>query len=110
MLFVIATMPLNHILNKCTCGYKLTIAQETINLLIYMYDIKLFVIKKKEWETLIQTVRIQNQDSGTEFGFEKCTVQITKSGKRHMTEGMELLNQENIGMLGEKETNKYSEI
>ena len=30
-----------------------------------------------------------------------------KSGKWHLTDGMELSNQENIRMLGEKETNKY---
>ena len=30
-----------------------------------------------------------------------------KSGKRHLTDGMELLNQDKIGTLGEKETYKY---
>ena len=29
-----------------------------------------------------------------EFGIEKCSMVIMKSGKQHMTEGMELLNQE----------------
>ena len=33
-----------------------------------------------------------------------------KSGKRHMSEGMELPNQENIRTLGEKETYKYLRI
>ena len=33
-----------------------------------------------------------------------------KSGKRHMTEGIELLNQEKIRTFGEKETYKYLEI
>ena len=32
---------------------------------------------------------------------------IMKSGKRHMTEGIELPNQEKIGMIGEKEIYKY---
>ena len=32
---------------------------------------------------------------------------ILKSEKRHMTEGMELPNQEKIKMLGEKEMYKY---
>ena len=31
----------------------------------------------------------------------------TRSGKRHLTDGMELLNQDMIRMLGEKETYKY---
>ena len=46
-LFVIAMMPLNYILRKCTegGGYKFTILQEKINHLIYMDDIKLFAKK-----------------------------------------------------------------
>ena len=32
---------------------------------------------------------------------------IMKSGKRQMTEGIELINQEKIRTLGEKETYKY---
>ena len=40
LLFVIAMMPLNHILTKCTAGYNLSKSQEKINLLMYMDDIK----------------------------------------------------------------------
>ena len=42
-----------------------------------------------------------------EFGIEKCAMLVMKSGKRHLTVGMELPNQDKITMLGEKETNKY---
>ena len=42
-----------------------------------------------------------------EFGFKKCAMLVMKSGKRHLTDGMELPNQEKIKMLGEKETYKY---
>ena len=35
---------------------------------------------------------------------------IMKSRKRHMTDGVELPNQEKIRTLGEKETYKYSRI
>ena len=31
LLFIIAMMPLNHILRKCTAGYKLNKSQEMIN-------------------------------------------------------------------------------
>ena len=55
-------------------------------------------------ETLIQTVRIYSQDIGMEFGIEKFAVLVMKSGKRHMTEGVELPNQI---VIGEKETYKY---
>ena len=42
-----------------------------------------------------------------EFGIEKCTLLIMKSGKRHLTDGIELPNQEKIRTLAENETYKY---
>ena len=42
-----------------------------------------------------------------EFGIEKCAILVSKSGKRHMTEGVELPNKVVIRTLGEKETYKY---
>ena len=66
--------PLNHILRKCTAGYKLSKFQEKIDHLMYMDDIKLFVKNEKELEILIQAVRIYNQDRGVDFGVEKCAV------------------------------------
>ena len=107
LLFVIAMMPLNHILRKCTTGYKLSKSQEKINHLMYMDDIKLFAPKEKELETLKRTVRIFGQDIGMEYRIEKCIMLVMKSGKRHMTEGVELPNQVVIRTLGGKETDKY---
>ena len=100
-------MPLNQILRKCTAGYKLTKSQEKINDWMYMDDIKLFAKNEKELETLIHTVRIYSQDIGMEFGIEKCSMLVMKSGKRHIKDGMELPNQEKILTIGEKETYKY---
>ena len=57
-------------------------------------------------ETLIHAVRIYSQDIGMEFGIEKCAMIVIKSGKRHITDGMELPNQE-IRTLWENETYKY---
>ena len=71
LLFIIAMMPLNHILRKCTVGYKLSRSQEKINHLMYMADIKLFAKNEKELETLIRAVRIYSQDIAMEFGIEK---------------------------------------
>ncbi len=51
-------VPFNHILRKCTGGYKLTKSQEKINPQMYMDDIKLFVKNEKELETLIHAIRI----------------------------------------------------
>ena len=51
LLLIIAMMPLNHILRKCTAGYKLSRLQEKINHLMYMDDIKLFAKnEKKKWK------------------------------------------------------------
>ena len=107
LLFIIVMMPLNHILRKWTAGYKLRKSHEKIDHLIYMDNIKLFAKNTKELETLIHAVRIYNQDIGMEFGLEKCAMLIMKSGKQHLTEGMELPNQEKIRTPGEKETYKY---
>ena len=78
-----------------------------IDHLMYMDDIKLFAKMEKELETLKHTVRIYSLDIGMEFGIEKCAMLVMKSGKRHLTDGMELPNQDNIRTLGEKEIYKY---
>ena len=71
LLFIIAMMPLSHILRKCTAGYKLCRSQEKINHLMYIHHIKLFPKNEKEMETLIHAVRIYSQDIGMEFGIKK---------------------------------------
>ena len=58
LLYVIAMMPVNHIVRICTAGYKLSKSQEKINHLMSM-DIKLFAKNENELETLIQTENIQ---------------------------------------------------
>ena len=42
-----------------------------------------------------------------EFGIEKCAMFVMKSGKRHMTDEMELPNHDKIRKLAENETYKY---
>ena len=74
---------------------------------MYMDYIKLFVKNEKELETVIHAVRIYSQDIGMEFDIEKCARLVMKSGKRHLTDGMELPNQDKIRTLREKETYKY---
>ena len=48
-----------------------------------------------------------SQDIGMEFGIEKCTLLVMKSGKRHLTDGIELPNQDKIRTFAENETYKY---
>ena len=74
---------------------------------MYMDDIKLFAKNEKELETLIHAVRIYSQDIGMEFGIEKYSMLVMKSGKWHLTGGMELPNQDKIKTLAENETYKY---
>ena len=86
LLLIIAIMPLNYILRKCTAGYKLSKFQEKINHLMYIDDMKLFAKRnEKELEALIHAVRIYSHDIGMEFGIEKRAMIVMKSGKRHLT-------------------------
>ena len=94
--FIIVMIPLDHILRKCTAGYILSKSQGKINQLIYMDDIKIFAKNEKELETLIHAVRIYGQDIGMKFGIEICAMLVMKSGKRHLTDGMELPNKDKI--------------
>ena len=72
-----------------------------------MDDIKLFAKNEKEVETLIHTVRIYSRDLGMQLGIEKCAMLLMKSGKRQLTDGMELSNQDKIKTLAENKTYKY---
>ena len=45
-----------------------------------------------------------------EFGIEKSALLVIKSDKQHMTNGMELPNQDKFTKLGENETYKYLDI
>ena len=42
-----------------------------------------------------------------DFSMEKCAMLVMESGKRHLTNGIELPNQDKIRTLREKETYKY---
>ena len=79
LLFIIAMMPLNHILRKCTVGYKLSRSQEKINHLMYMDDIKLFAKNEKELETLIHA-----DDMGlTEWNYQIKTILERSEKTKH---------------------------
>ena len=74
---------------------------------MYMDDIEQFAKNEKELETHINAVKISIPDIGMEFGIEKYALLVMKSAKRHMTEEMELPNQDKIRTFGENETYKY---
>ena len=75
-------MPLNHVLRKCTAGYKLTKSKEKINHLIYMDDIKLFANNVKELET---NTRRQNIQLGHKNG-------IWRRKMRHASNGTHIMD------------------
>ena len=72
---------------------------------MYIDDIKLLAKNEIELETQIHTVRINSQDIGMQFGIEKSAMFVMKSGKRHLTDGTELPNQDKIRTLIENKTN-----
>ena len=85
-------------------SYKYTNSLEKMKHLMYIDDIKIFnKNKKREQETLIQTIRTYSQGIGIEFGIEKCDMHIMKCVKEEIMEVIELQNQENIRSLGERE-------
>ena len=67
---------------------------------MYMDHIKLFA----------KNIRIYSQVIEMEFGIENCALLVMKSGNRHLTDGIELLNQDKIRTLAENQTKKYLEI
>ena len=55
---------------------------------------------KKELETLRHEVRINSQNIGMEFGIKKYAMLVMKSGTQHLSDGMEVPNQDKIRNLG----------
>ena len=82
--FVNVMMPLNHVLRKCTAGYKHHESQEKTQL----FDVhgKHKTCKtERELETQMQA-GIYSDDIGMEFAKEKCMLLIIRSEKPQMTE------------------------
>ena len=74
---------------------------------MYMDDLKQFAKIEKEWETLVQVIRIYSQDIGMEVGL-KTAMLIIKIWKIEIIEGIKLPNQEKkIRTHGEKGKRKY---
>ena len=67
---------------------------------MYVDGLKLFAKNEKEPETLIHVIRIYCQYIEMKFGI------LMKSGKRHLTDGIELLNQDKVRTLSKKEIYK----
>ena len=71
-----------------------------------MDDLKLYGKLTAELESLLNTVRIFNNDISMEFGLDKCALLAIIKGKVTETQGMNLPNN-NIKRLNLDETYKY---
>ena len=54
-----------------------------------MDDLKLFPKSERTLNSLIQTIRIFNEDIGMQFGIEKCAMLEMKKGKILKSDGIE---------------------
>ena len=103
LLFVMAMMPLNRILRKCTESFKFSNSQgknQTPN--VYRGHQAVCKKNEKELETIIQAIRY-SQNIGMEFCLEKCAMLIKRSDKRPTRKGIKLRDQERIRTLREKD-------
>ena len=90
MLFVIALIPLTHVLRKTGMGYKLEKGGPMINLMLFMDDLKIFARNDNEVDSLVQTIGQCSTDIGMEFGISKCSVVTLKRGRRVESRGIKL--------------------
>ena len=99
-LFVISMPPLSHIVKKCTGSNKFTKLQWNINhLFVHERHQPIF----KNWKRtgdLDTSKRTYNLDKRMKFDRKKMWYDDEKSGKREITEGIELPNQESVRPLG----------
>ena len=80
LLFIIALIPLTHILKTANPGYELRTG-ETINHLLFLDDLKLYSKSERALDPNIQTVKIFIKDIRMQFGIGKCVMLVMKNGK-----------------------------
>ena len=100
LLFVIALLPLTHILRETGMGYQLRKNGAKVNHLLFMDDLKLYGKNDKEIDFLIKTVWQCSKDIKMEFGILKCAVVSLQRGKKTRWKGIQLPNGEEIGDAG----------
>ena len=65
-------------------------SKEKINHLLFMDDLPLYIRSEKGLDSLVQTVRVFNEDIGIEFVTEKCAMLVMEKGKIVKSIGIEL--------------------
>ena len=107
LLFVVALIPLTHILRKSKAGYEFSKTGEKVNNLLFMDDLKLYAKNEKSLDSLIQTVRIFSKDIGMEFGIEKCAMLVLTRGQVATSYGIKLPDESVIKSVKDGESYKY---
>jgi hypothetical protein len=97
LLFVIALIPLTHVLRETNMGYQLEKNGPKINHLLFMDDLKMFAKNENEIDSLVQTVQQCSDDIRMEFGISKCATVSLKRGKRTHMDGIKLPTGDEIG-------------
>ena len=107
LLFVVAMIPLTHVLRKIKSGYEFTRSKEKVNHVLYMDDLKLYAKTEEILDSLVQTVRVFSKDIGMQFGLDKCAVLTMKRGRVVKSDGIELPNDKKIRSLEQDDSYKY---
>ena len=80
LLFCLTLAPLSTLLNEAGYGYK-TKAENKVNHLLYMDDLKTFVKNDNEQTGILNTVKKFSDDINMDFGLEKCSKTTFIKGK-----------------------------
>ena len=97
LLFVIALLPLTHILRETGMGYQLEKNRAKVNHLFFMDDLKRYGKNDKELNSLIKTVCQSNEHIKMKFDILKCDVVSLQRGEKTRWEVIQLPNVEEIG-------------
>ena len=91
LLFIIALIPLTHILKTANPGYEFRTG-ETINHLLFLDDLKLYSKSERALDPNIQTVKIFIKDIRMQFAIGKCVMLVMKNGKILNSNGIQFTN------------------
>ena len=80
LVFTIILIPFSMTFNSTKYGYLLT-KETTMNYLLFMDDLNLYVKTESELKSLVHTDRIVSKDIAMEFGMDKFSTVHIKKGK-----------------------------
>ena len=81
LVFVLVLISLSLILRKTQEIYEFPGRNEKIDHSLFMYDLKLYSRNGKGLNSLVQTTHVFSEDTGMEFGTEKCATLVSEKRK-----------------------------